>query len=75
VEKMTGARTAMNVGLEGGLDLVIGLVSDKLGNKIPQGRAFFKGLSYTIGGKGIGKVKHAVTGSPGVGLGALIPSS
>lgn len=66
VEAMTGARTQMNVGLEGGVDLLLGFAANYVGNRIPQGRTFLKGLAYTIGGKGIGKVKHAITGKPGL---------
>jgi hypothetical protein len=62
VEKMTGARTKMNVGLEGGLDVGIGFAANMLANRMPGGRSFVKGLAYTIGGKGIGKLVHALTG-------------
>ena len=50
----------------GAIDLVAGFGLNYVANRMPGGRAFVKGMAYTIGGKGVGMVKHSLTGTPGV---------
>jgi len=47
----------------GAIDLAAGYLLGRFGGRIRGLRSFVRGMSYTLGGKGIGKVKQALTGS------------
>lgn len=50
----------------GAADLGIGFAANFGANRIKGGRSFLHGVAYTIGGKGIGMIKHKLTGKPGL---------
>lgn len=51
---------------QGGVDMAAGFALNYVANRVGGGRNFFKGMSWSIGGKGLGKLKHAATGAPGL---------
>jgi len=58
--------TQAGVGAHGAIDLALGYVLQRFGGRVRGLGSFVRGFSYVLGGKGIGKIKHAWTGEAGL---------
>ena len=58
--------TEAGVGAHGAIDLALGYVLQRFGGRVRGLGSFVRGFSYTLGGKGIGKIKHAWTHEAGL---------
>jgi len=64
LDKKLGTQSS-GVTAHGIVDLGIGFVASKLAYKVRGVRPLIQGLAYTLGSKGIGKVKEGLTGKSG----------
>lgn len=64
LDKKLGTQQS-SVTTHGVVDLGIGFLASKLAYKIRGVRPFVQGFAYTLGSKGIGKIKEGLTGKSG----------